>query len=64
MFKLALVCSYFLKDYYLFFYQMNLGLSKSIGFQIAEHVNMGIWLVSATMDKTTSSVEILVSHAV
>jgi hypothetical protein len=43
---------------------MNLGLSKSIGFQIAEHVNMGIWLVSATMDKTTSSVEILVSHAV
>ena len=43
---------------------MNLGLSETIHFPIAEHVNIGAWLVSATIENTTSSVEILVSHPV
>jgi hypothetical protein len=43
---------------------MNLGLSETIHFAIAEHVNIGAWLVSATVENTTSSVEILVSHPV
>jgi hypothetical protein len=43
---------------------MNLGLSETIHFRIAEHVNMGKWLVSATVENTTSSVEILVSRPV
>ena len=43
---------------------MNLGLTKTIRFQIAEHVNMGAWLVSATMENTTSSVKIFVTRPV
>jgi hypothetical protein len=43
---------------------MNLGLSEIIRFTIAEHVNMGVWLVSATIENTTSSVEVLVSRPV
>ena len=41
---------------------MNLGVSKTIRFQIAEHVNMGAWLVSATIENTTSSVKIFVTR--
>ena len=43
---------------------MNLGLTETIRFPIAEHVNIGTWLVSATIGNTTSSVEVLVSRPV
>jgi hypothetical protein len=40
------------------------GLTETIRFPISKHVNMGTWLVSATVQNTTSSVEVLVSRPV
>jgi hypothetical protein len=40
------------------------GLTETLRFPISEHVNVGKWLVSATMENTTSSVDILVSRPI
>jgi hypothetical protein len=40
------------------------GLTETIRFPLAEHCNMGTWLVSATIGNTTSSVEVLVARPV
>ncbi|CAF4419125.1 unnamed protein product [Rotaria sp. Silwood2] len=37
------------------------GLTEVLRYPLAEHVNVGTWLVSATIGNTTSSVEVLVS---
>jgi hypothetical protein len=40
------------------------GLTETFRFPIAEHNNIGTWLVSATIDNTTSSIEVLVSSPI
>jgi hypothetical protein len=40
------------------------GLTETLRFPVSEHVNVGTWLVSATMDNTTSSVEVLVARPI
>jgi len=40
------------------------GLTETIKFPIADYVHVGKWLVSATIQNTTSSVEVLVSRPV
>ncbi|CAF5083804.1 unnamed protein product, partial [Rotaria sp. Silwood1] len=37
------------------------GLTKVLRYPLAEHVNVGTWLVSATIGNTTSSIEVIVS---
>jgi hypothetical protein len=40
------------------------GLTETLRYPIAEHVNIGTWLVSATISNTTSSVQVLVTRPV
>jgi len=40
------------------------GLTETFKFPIGEHCNIGTWLVSATIDNTTSSVQVLVAEPV
>jgi hypothetical protein len=43
---------------------LNLGLTETLRVPIAEHVNMGTWLVTAILENSTSSVEVFVSRPV
>jgi hypothetical protein len=43
---------------------INLGLTSTLRYPLAEHCNTGIWRVSATINNTTSSVQVRVSRAV
>ena len=43
---------------------MNAGLTETLRVPIAEHPNLGTWMVSATIANETSSVEVLVSRPV
>jgi len=40
------------------------GITETFEFPISEHINVGTWLVSATMGNTTSSIEVLVARPV
>jgi len=45
-------------------FPLRSGMTETIRFPFAEQVNMGTWLVSATIGNTTSSVEILVARPI
>jgi len=43
---------------------IRFGLTETMRYTFADHLNVGAWLVSATIANTTSSVEVLVSHPI